>query len=247
MKQGTTMKLLNAVVKIAFLYVLSLAVYVQPSCKDPDEFEPSEDTLVPPPDPPQLVSPIDGFVVMIESAPADSYYELKWTNLEQAESYQLEYTIGTFPPFIKTCAANVCTLWLSDTTNRICKHYWRVRASAPAWEWFTEWSEQWHLELRMRPHGPQHIAPPNDTIFYVDSLPFDIEVQWDTIQDEEFYEVVIFGDSLVYDQRIVYNNFYVVSVYDTAQYSWQVRAKSSYWQYYSYWSNLWFFRVSYQN
>ncbi|MGB3342187.1 MAG: hypothetical protein WBB37_11970, partial [bacterium] len=195
------MRLLNAVVKIAFLYVLSFAVYVQPSCKDPDEFKPPEDTLVPPPDPPQLVSPIAGFVIMFETVPVDSYYELKWTTIEQASGYQVEYTIDTFPPFIKTCAANVCTLWVSDTTNRICRHYWRVRASSLAWTWFTEWSEQWHLELRMRPYGPQHIAPPNNSIFYVDSLPFEIEVQWDTLQDEEFWEVVVFEDSLVYDQR----------------------------------------------
>ncbi|MGB3480218.1 MAG: hypothetical protein WBB67_13800, partial [bacterium] len=195
------MKILNAIVKIALLYMLSFAVYVQPGCKDPDEFKPPEDTLVPPPDPPQLVSSVDGFVVMFESVPADSYYELKWTTVEQAGGYQVEYTIDTFPPFIKTCAANVCTLWVSDTTNRICKHYWRVRASSSAWTWFTEWSEQWHLELRMRPYGPQHIAPPNNSIFYVDSLPFEIEVQWDTLQDEEFWEVVVFEDSLVYDQR----------------------------------------------
>lgn len=247
MKQVTTMKLLNSVAKIAFLYVLSLAIYVQPSCKDPDEFKPPEDTLLAPPDPPQLISPTDGFVIMFESVQADSYYELKWTNIEQAESYQIEYTIDTFPPFIKTCVPSVCTIWVADLTHRLCNHYWGVRASASAWEWLTEWSDQWYFELRLRPSGPRHVYPPHDTTIYVDSLPIEIEIQWDTVQDEEFYEVVIFEDSLLYDQRIVYDNSLVVFICDTARYDWQVRAGSSYWQYWSYWSNPWFFRVSYQN
>lgn len=241
------MKLFSLILKILFILSIILLFNFNHGCKDSSEYEPPEDSLLPPPDPPQPVSPINGFIIMFESVPADTHYELKWTNIEQAESYQVEYTIDIFPPFVLDCETNVCTIWVDDTTGRLCNHYWRVRAGSSVWEWFTEWSEQWWFELRMRPYGPQLLYPPDSTIFYIDSLPVEIEFQWDTLQDEEFYEVVIFEDSLLYDQYIVYDNSYVVSIYDTGQFSWQVKAGSSYWQYYSYWSNLWFFRVSYRN
>ncbi|MEE8597108.1 MAG: hypothetical protein V3T09_04800 [bacterium] len=240
------MKLLKTIVKAIFILSISLIVYLQPGCKDPSEYEPPEDTLLVPPDPPQLISPINGFVIMFESVAPDTYYERKWTKIEQAEGYQMECTIDTFPPFIVDFETNVCTIWIIDT-GRLYNYYWRVRAYSSAWEWLTEWSEQWCYALRMRPYGPQPLYPPNDTTIYVDSLPIEIDVQWDIIQDEEFYEVMIFEDSLIYDQAIVNSNSYVVYIYDTAQYSWQVRAGSSLWQYYSYWSDLWYFRMSYNN
>jgi hypothetical protein len=99
----------------------------------------------------------------------------------------------------------------------------------------------------MKPAGPQLLYPPNDTTFYVDSFPAVIEVQWDTVLDEEFYEMMIFQDSVLYDQFYVYENFYEIYIEDTMQYSWQVSANSSYWQYSSYWSNLWSFRLRLQN
>ena len=86
MKQVTTMKLLNAVVKIAFLYVLSLAIYVQPSCKDPNEFKPDFDSLIPPPAPPQLLSPEEGHFFMIESIPFYCFIRLTWTDIDQANT-----------------------------------------------------------------------------------------------------------------------------------------------------------------
>ena len=237
------MKLLNMAVSSILLCILVFAVYTQPGCKDPHDFEPEVDSLIEPPGSPHLVSPLSGFVVMFQSVPADTYYVLEWTTVDQADGYQVEYTINNNTPFLINCPTNVCTIWVFDTTGRICEHYWRVRASSLLWIWFTEWSEQWHLELRMRPRGPRHLAPQDDWIFYIDSLPIDIELQWDTLLDEEFYEVAIFKDSLPYDQYIIDNNFYSVTVYDRGQYSWQVRAKSSFWQYYSYWSNPWFFRI----
>ncbi|MCK4250904.1 hypothetical protein KAX97_05625 [candidate division WOR-3 bacterium] len=242
------MKLLKIIVKAIFILSISLIVYLQPGCKDSSEYEPPEDTLLIPPDPPQLISPINGFVIMFESVAPDTYYELKWTKVEQAEGYQMEFTTDAFPPLMVEFETNVCTIWIyDDTAGRLYDYYWRVRANSSAWEWFTEWSEQWSYETRMRPNGPQPLHPPNDTTIYVDSLPIEIDVQWDTIQDEEFYQVMIFEDSSIYDLVTVNSNSYVVFVYDTAQYSWQVRAGSSLWQYYSYWSNLWYFRVRYNN
>ena len=244
MKNDIAMGFLNMVAKFMLLCILLFAFYTQPGCKDPSEFEPESDSLIEPPGPPHLVSPFSGFVIMFESVPADSYYILEWTTVDQADGYQVEYTIDTNPPFLINCPVNTCTIWVFDTTGRIREHYWRVRASSLLWTWFTEWSEQWQLELRMRPSGPRHLTPQDGSIFYTDSLPIDIELQWEILQDEEFYEVAIFKDSLPYDQCIIYNNQYRVVIYENGQYSWQVRAKSSFWQYYSYWSNPWFFFVS---
>jgi hypothetical protein len=237
------------IICIFALCVVVSGLYVQPGCKNPDEYEPPEDSLVPPGELPQPTDPVNGFVYMwaYEYQPFEISVEFEWTDVEQAESYQLEYTIDTFPPIIMDCESNLYTLLIRDTTGRFCNHYWRVRALSSAWEWFTEWSEQWYFELRMKPSGPQLLYPPNDTIFYVDSFPAVIEVQWDTVQDEEFYEMMIFQDSILYDQFYVNENFYEMYIEDTMQYSWQVSAHSSYWQYPSYWSGLRSFRVRLQN
>jgi hypothetical protein len=242
----TTVKMIAYVLMIC---VVLSGMYVQPGCKNPDEYEPPEDSLVPPGNPPQPTDPVSGFVYMwaYEYLPFEIFIEFEWTSVEQAESYQLEYTIDTFPPIIIDCQSNLHILLIRDTTDRFCNHYWRVRAWSSAWEWYTDWSEQWYFELRMKPAGPQLLYPPNDTIFYVDSFPTVIEVQWNTVQDEEFYEMMIFQDSVLQDQFYVYENFYEIYVEDTMQYSWRVNAHSSYWQYPSYWSNLWSFRVRLEN
>ena len=80
------MKLLKTIVKAIFILSISLIVYLQTGCKDPSEYEPPEDTLLVPPDPPQLISPINGFVIMFESVAPDTYYERKWTYLSSIYS-----------------------------------------------------------------------------------------------------------------------------------------------------------------
>ena len=243
------MRSVKMFVYVIFIFLVLLGMYVQPGCKDPDEFEPPEDSLVPPGEPPQPIAPISGFVYMwvYENLPFEVLVEFEWTAVDQAESYQWEYIIDTFPPIIQNYGNNSCTLLIRNTIGRFCNHYWRIRAGSSAWTWFTDWSEQWYFELRKKPAGPQLLYPPNDTTFYVDSFPAIIEIQWDTVQDEEFYEMRIFKDAVLQDQFYVNENFYEMYVEDTMQYSWQVMASSSYWQYSSYWSNLWYFRVHLQN
>ena len=245
MKQVTTMKLLNAVVKIAFLYVLALAVYVQPSCKDPDEYKPDRDSLIPAPAPPQPLSPEYGYVFMIESVPFYFFIRLAWTDIDQANTYLIEYKIDTFPHTVEQSDSNFFDAMIDD--HRFGVHYWRVRASSPYWEWLTDYSEQWQFEIRWRPQGPQHLSPPNYSTVYIDSLYSEAELQWDILEDEEFYEFRVFKDTVLYDQNIVSTNNCRIFIDDTTSYNWQVRAGSPKWQYYSYWSQLWYFHVRINN
>ncbi len=232
---------LFCVLHIIAVFMIVLFTF-QNGCKDPNDYAPPEDSLLEPPDPPQLISPANDYTFMVQTFPFNMYIDLDWTAVDQAEVYEIEHTIDTFPPITDYSETNSWTIVIRDT-YRLCDHYWRIRATSSNWVWWTDWSEKWHFDARWRPSAPQHIYPPDDTTFYVDSLPAVIEIRWDTLQDEEFYEVMIFEDTLLYDQIVVLSNSYTAHIYDTLRYSWQVRAGSSNWQYYSYWSNLWYFWV----
>lgn len=224
-----------------------LSLTFQTGCRDPDGYEPPEDTLISPPDPPQPLCPKHGYVYMIESTPFKKVIAFEWTAIEGADYYHLEYRVDTFLPIVKSCEANACTILIRSPTNRICKHYWRVRADDVSWENFTEWSEQWYFELRWRPLGPELLYPVDSTVFSTDTLPIMVELGWDTVQDEEFYDVRVFKDTIFVDYVTVPENSYTVCIVDTGRYDWQVRAGSSKWEHYSYWSSLWSFWVHYRD
>jgi len=211
-------------------------------CKDPNDYAPPEDSLLTPPGPPELIAPANNYTFMAQTFPFNIYIRLEWIPVDEAEVYEIEHTIDTFPPITDYSDSNAWTIAVRDT-YRLCDHYWRVRATSSNWIWWTDWSEKWHFDARWRPAAPQQLYPPDDTTFYVDSLPIEVVIRWDTLQDEEFYEVIIHEDTLLYDQLIIPNNFYKIYICDSVQYSWQIRAGSSNWQYFSYWSDLWHFWV----
>jgi hypothetical protein len=230
------------------VYVAALIVIMMSSfslrCKDPDDFETIGDTLLFPPAPPALITPSDGYVFMADGWPVHVELELEWSAIDSAEFYEIERVVDTFPPSIVTSTLNRWSIYINDT-YWLCDHYWRVRAACSQWKYYTEWSEQRHFEARWRPFGPTLQYPPHDTIFLVDSIYPEIELQWSVVQDEEYYEVSIYKDSLLYDQVIVGQNSFIASV-DTGRYSWKIRAGSSKWQMWSYMSDEWNFELRYR-
>lgn len=219
-------------------------VLLTPGCQNPHDFEPPEDSLSPAPDPPVPLAPDNGYVYMFQEPPFSITTIFEWTPLEDAEFYEIEYTVDTFPPVTITNETHVCTLFTKDTTSRRCKHYWRVRASSPVWEWFTEWSGSRWFEMRQQPFGPPLQYPPDNAVFLTDTFPFIVEIQWDTIFDEEYYEILVYKDSTLFEQSLVNANDYLLYITDHAWFSWQVRAGSLNWQYYSLWSEPWHFGVN---
>ena len=77
---------------IAVLCTVIISIYFLtslPGCKDPEEFAPDDDTLIPPPGPPELLGPTDGYVFNVVSDPMNYSYDvtLEWTAVEGNELY----------------------------------------------------------------------------------------------------------------------------------------------------------------
>lgn len=235
------MKVFSVIVKASTIVGVILLVNFNPGCRDPHDFEPPEDSLVPPPAPPQHLAPAESTVFMVEGFPHTIHFE--WSELVDANYYELEITVASFPPAIVPLDSTSWTLYIRDT-HRLHDHTWRVHASSPRWTWFTDWSEPWHFDVRFRPPGPELISPPQASTVYLDSLPNAVYLYWHPRSDETFYEVMVYKDTTLVYQDIVYDTIYWAYVDDTVQYLWQVRASSPKWEKYSYWSALWNFWVA---
>lgn len=213
-------------------------------CKDAEDFEPDEDTLVAPPEPPELLEPIDGFVYNVVIDPFNYSYDvvLEWTAVDGTELYEVELTTDTFPPVTINSPSSSLIITFRDL-HRLCEHSWRVRAGSSHWLDFTGWSDARTFELRMRQEGPLLISPVYDTVFSVDSLPIMVTFMWDTVQDEEFYVIEIYKQSTFYDQYIWSENSITVELDEPSLYAWRVKAGSSLWALDTYWSVTWQFTV----
>ena len=237
----------NVVIVNLVMVCVLMTVVFDTGCKDPHEYEPPEDTLLTPPGPPLLVHPPDDFVFMDpEALPGESFsisVQLDWDEVAQAELYELELITDTLPPNTIYCDSNQWYFLISNDTTKLCDYSWRVRAYSSAWQYFTEYTEQRHFEARWRPFAPQQRYPLYNENIHVDSFPAQIDFVWFRTQDEEFYELRIFRDTVLINNPIVPDTHYLATVSDTGSYTWQVRADNQYWQYPSFWSPLWYFTV----
>lgn len=219
--------------------------YIPQGCKEPGDYEPSQDTLYPPPGAPRLISPIDHYVYMDPDALLYSSFfievELLWDSVENAEIYELELITDTLPPNIIHCEFNYWIFAIHDDFTKLCDYQWRVRAGNVQWETMTDWSEQRHFEARWRPYGPELVSPTNYQIIITDTLPSYVELVWNPFFDAEYYEVNVFIDTTLVDYSLTAAATHTCIIEDTALYRWQVRAGSPLWQYFSFPSSAYFF------
>lgn len=236
--------------RVLFLTAVGALVLLTLSgrCKDPDDFAPPEDTLSPPPGPPQLQSPMDHYVFMTPFAEVEDgrfiiEISLSWDMVAGAEVYELELITGDLPPYIIHCEDNSYYFQIINDFSKLCDYLWRVRAGSTQWDDMTDWSEQWHFEARFQPWGPKLLTPLPDEVIMVDSLPVIVALMWYLIEDEQCYEVQIFNHGVLIDSSIVYAMTYECLIDSTETYAWQVRAGSALWQYFSYPLELRYFTV----
>jgi hypothetical protein len=227
---------------MVILAIFSLSSFQ--GCKDPEEFTPDEDTLVAPPEPPELLGPTDGFVYNVVIDPINYSYDviLEWTAVEGNELYEVELTTDTFPPVTVNSPSSSLIITFRDL-HRLCEHHWRVRAGSTHWLNFTEWSDVRTFELRMRQAGPTLISPEHDTVFYIDSLPVMVTLAWNTTQDEEYYVIELYKEGAFYDQYIWSENSITIGLDEISVYTWRVKAGSSLWALDTYWSATWQFTL----
>jgi hypothetical protein len=124
----------------AKIFILSIPVIITAlsDCRNPNDFRPSEDTLIYPPPKPELLIPENNYTFITDTN--EVYFFLSWTPVESAQAYILELTI----------VGNSESLIMEDTTylGLIDKYHfgvntWRVKASSGRWKGnYTEWSEK---------------------------------------------------------------------------------------------------------
>ena len=237
--------------RVLFLVIVSCMMLLTTSsvgCRDPYDFAPPQDTLYAPPDPPPLETPMDKYVFMTPLWEAeDGRFTIEilmsWDTVHGAEIYELELMPEDLPPSIILCEENsYCYLIINDL-NKLREYQWHVRAGSTEWDAMTAWSEQRNFEARLQPAGPYLLEPWPDTTIIVDSVPVIIDLHWEILSDEQFYEVRVYNHGVLLDSAITYEKMYEC-VIDTAEtYAWQVRAGSPFWQLFSYPVELRYFTI----
>jgi len=136
------------IIKIVIFAGCVLMFYINYGCKDPNEYKPPEDTLQLPPGPPTLIYPPHDTVIWYED-PFPHTVILRWSNVEGAEFYHLQYAADSSMSLgsIMRADNNYYELIFYDNATV----YWRARAASSQWQWYTNWSEIRRLSVYYTP------------------------------------------------------------------------------------------------
>lgn len=145
------MNALRFIIKVSLLLVLVIMFNYHHGCKDPHEYEPNSDTLVPPPSAPQLVYPRNDTVLWYDQwHPYPNDIELGWSIVDDAEYYELDLSHdSTFIDLVGDY--RVYTYHYTYAVSHNGVYYWRVRAYNENWTWYTDWSETWKFSAWYAP------------------------------------------------------------------------------------------------
>ncbi len=134
------MKLLTKFLKPISIAMFAFLIISGPNCRDPHEYEPPFDSLIPPPDAAQLISPVNNAVFSYDIwKPYPNDIEMIWTAVPGTQYYELK--IDTDPNLPgKAERVEDSTFIFAVSANG--KYYWQVRAYSRNWTWYTEWSEK---------------------------------------------------------------------------------------------------------
>jgi len=234
MGKPTTSKIFLGLILMAVGYLT-----INPACKNPNDFKPPEDTLVFPPLPPRLLSPVDRYAFITDGI--ELSFRLEWEPVDSADTYILELTLNGHPNSI---ALDSNSYEGGVDSDHFGTNTWRVRVSSSRWKGsYTEWTETRIFYTRNRPQPPYLYQPPYDTSLSYDSMPAPVGFSWGTVTGAHFYNVEIYKDH----QPIYCDNpdqcLDTIYVDDTGHYEWRVRATSDLWQLPGQWSDLWPFAI----
>jgi hypothetical protein len=129
--------------KLFIMSIIFLLVGVFHGCKDPYDYEPAEDTLQSPPDPPILTFPADSAWYILDLGEL-CFITFQWDTIYDADMYEFEF--DTSWSFGKTAWAqltseNTITFAFLPSIYDTVAYHWHVRAASDLWVWWTNWSE----------------------------------------------------------------------------------------------------------
>lgn len=145
------MKVRSLILKILLIFIILLCIDFNSGCKGPEEYAPPADSLIPPPEPPQPLSPpYDTAYWFGQGGQGWEYVVVvfEWTPIEGAQQYELvlassaSFGSSIFSTF-QTSGTRITVRIYSPT-----EVYWHVRAESNQWTWFTDWSETWYFRVR---------------------------------------------------------------------------------------------------
>ena len=136
------MKPYRIAAKLLMLCAIILITNMNPRCTDPGEYRPRFDSLSPPPSPPNLISPSNDTLITYDH-PYPHIIILIWSETSGAEHYELQVSTSTdFSGVVGIVGPDTLHAYELPSGGH---RYWRVRAYAQAWEWYTDWSDVWHF------------------------------------------------------------------------------------------------------
>jgi len=229
------------VIKMLTLLIIIFILAINSDCSNPNDYKPKQDSLLPPPPPPHLLSPPDSFVHM---PLGDNRLLIFWERIEGATIYEVNFVGEKFGEWTVEIDTNFLNQnWYDPYGKYNDKYVWKVRAYGPKWDYYTDWSEPRHFEVRDTFPAPRLLYPPNDTVLYFDSLPGIITLMWQEIPEARFYCLRVLYDSMPLFEHNVNQNYESVEIDSTGTYSWQVRAENPHWEFPTYWSFIFRFYV----
>jgi len=223
------------------LLIIIFILAINSDCSNPNDYRPKQDSLLPPPPPPHLLSPPDSFVHMPLGG---NRLLIFWERIEGATIYEVNFVGEKFGEWTVEIDTNLLNQnWYDPYGKYNDKYVWKVRAYGPKWDYYTDWSEPRHFEVRDTFPAPRLLYPPNDTVLYFDSLPGIITLMWQEIPEARFYCLRVLYDSMPLFEHNVNQNYESVEIDSTGTYSWQVRAENPHWEFPTYWSFIFRFYV----
>ncbi len=218
--------------KIILPLILLITLIFTINCKDPNTYKPPVDSLLPPPPPPELLTPPDSFIHIPRYG---NRLLFSWKSIEGAEFYEINYVdLNTMKEWsYKLKKDSIAQNW----QGYYSRFTWRVRAYSPTWEYYTDWSPIRYYEVDSEPFDPPTlIYPPDDTIFYVETLPVNLQLIWSEVSRAKFYDVIVyFLGNIIYEYP-VNTTHTVISIDSVATYNWCVRANSPLWEFPTDWA-----------
>jgi len=210
------------------------------TCKNPEDLNPDEDTLLNSPLAPRLLAPADSYAFMTDGGNIN--FKLDWEAVDSAVAYEMELTIAGHPSTV-VLDSNAYA-GLIDQAH-FGENSWRVRASSTRWKGgYSAWSDTLTFFTSHPPFPPDQVLPPYDAQIVSDSVTAYVGFEWGSVARAKFYELEIYYDSmLIYSISL---SQFTDSIYldDTGHYDWRVRAGSAHWQMPGQWSDLWPFTIT---
>ncbi len=126
---------------LSFTLIVSLTYNT--ACKNPQDWQPPFDSLYPPPEAPQLISPKNDTTFWYQT-PFPHEVILKWSLVDGTEYYELQIARDSLIlPDVDPIRVDAALV--NHTLERTGYYFWRVRAYSRKWTWYTDWSKTWHF------------------------------------------------------------------------------------------------------